>query len=395
MARPPLPIGTFGSIKTNEVRPGVNRSWTRFRDFDGTTRQITATGRSPAAATRELKAKIADRIAPTGDQINADMRVSKLAEVWLSLYRAQRVDAGHSEATTANEYQRIIKYVIDPAIGNVRLREITAGRLERLILAQKSESRRKKSKTVLKMMFDAAVLDGALTSNPVSSTSRLRFTKKEIQALSIEDLDAVRNAVHAWMTEKRPGPRPSKDTPEIVELLLATGCRIGEVLAIRWNDIDFTTTPPTVDINGTIKYEKGLGNYRKDKPKSDSSERKMGLPPFAVELLMRRLNEQPPNALNAVFATRNGTWHQVGNIERRWRAIRADTGYEWVTPHTFRKTVATLVDRLVDSYTAARILGHSSDAITKEFYIAKDRTAPDVTDILQSLAGKPMPSTPS
>ena len=35
MARPPLPIGTFGTITTKEVRPGVYRARTRFRDFDG------------------------------------------------------------------------------------------------------------------------------------------------------------------------------------------------------------------------------------------------------------------------------------------------------------------------------------------------------------------------
>ena len=60
-----------------------------------------------------------------------------------------------------------------------------------------------------------------------------------------------------------------------------------------------------------------------------------------------------------------------------------------MTPHTFHKTVATLIDRLVDSDTAARVLGHSSDAITKEFYIEKDRTTPDVTHVLQTFAGAP------
>ena len=74
MARPTLPLGTFGSITTEEVRPGVYRARTRFRDFDGVTRQVMATGRSAAAATRELKAKIADRSAPTGDLISPDMR---------------------------------------------------------------------------------------------------------------------------------------------------------------------------------------------------------------------------------------------------------------------------------------------------------------------------------
>lgn len=384
MARPPLPIGTFGSITTREVRPGVYRARTRFRDFDGVTREIKGTGRSAAAAIRELKTKIADRSAPSGDLIGPDMRISQVADIWLSLYRAEQ----RSEATTANEYQRIIENVINPAIGNIRLREATAGRLERLIRSQDSHSRRKKTKTVLKMMFDAAVIDDALPANPVSSTSRLRGQKKDVQALSVEDLNAVRSAVDSWMTKKRPGPKPNQDMPDIIDLLLATGCRIGEVLAIRWTDIDLSATPPTVSISGTIKTETGKGTYRKPKPKSDASKRTIALPPFAVDVLMRRRIEQRPNHYNAVFATRNGTWHQVGNIERRWRTIRADTGFDWVTPHTFRKTVATLIDRLVDSDTAARVLGHSSDAITKEFYIEKDRTTPDVTHILQSFAGK-------
>lgn len=384
MARPPLPIGTFGRIKTNEVRPGVFRARTRFRDFDGVTREVTATGRSSAAAERDLKVKIADRRAPTGDLISPDMRLSQVADIWMSLYRAEQ----RSETTTANEYQRIIDNVINPAIGNVRLREATAGRIERLIKAQESHSRRKKTKTVLKMLLDAAVLDDALPANPVLSTSPLKGDRKEVHALRMEDLNAVRSAVDDWMREARPGPKPNKDMPDIVDLLLATGCRIGEVLAIRWSDIDFAATPPTVSISGTIKTETGKGTYRKPKPKTDASQRSIAIPPFAVGVLMRRRIEQPANLYNAVFATRNGTWHQVGNIERRWRTIRADSGFEWVTPHTFRKTVATLIDRLVDSGTAARILGHSSDAITKEFYIEKDRLVPDVSHILQSFAGK-------
>ncbi|GAA5122732.1 tyrosine-type recombinase/integrase [Alloalcanivorax gelatiniphagus] len=383
MARPTLPLGTFGKITTTEVRPGVYRARTRFRDFDGATREIKATGRSAAAATRELKTKIAERSAPAGDLISPDMRISQVAETWLSLYRAEQ----RSEATTANEYQRIVDNVINPAIGNIRLREATAGRLERLIRSQDSHSRRKKTKTVLKMMLDAAVIDDALSANPVSSTSRLHGRKHEVQALSLEDLQTLRSAVDTWMSTKRPGPKPTTDMPDIIDLLLATGCRIGEVLALRWSDIDLSATPPTATVSGTIKTETGKGTYRKSKPKSDASQRTIALPPFAVDVLLRRRAEQPANRHNAVFATRNGTWHQVGNVERRWRAIRSDTGFDWVTPHTFRKTVATLIDRLAGSDTAARVLGHSSDVITKEFYIEKDRSTPDVTHLLQSFAG--------
>lgn len=237
-----------------------------------------------------------------------------MADIWLSLYRAEQ----RSEATTANEYQRIIENVINPAIGNVRLREATAGRLERLIKNQESHSRRKKTKTVLKMMLDAAVIDDALPANPVSSTSRLRGQRKEVQALSVEDLNAVRSAVDAWMTKKRPGPRPNKDMPDVIDLLLATGCRIGEVLAIRWSDIDFAASPPTVSITGTIKTETGKGTYRKPKPKTDASQRHIALLPFAVDVLMRRRLEQSPNHYNAVFAS--------GTVPGTRSAILSDGG---------------------------------------------------------------------
>ena len=144
------------------------------------------------------------------------------------------------------------------------------------------------------------------------------------------------------MTKKRSGPKSSSDMPDIIDLLLATGCRSGDVLALRWTDIDLAATPPTVAISGTIKTETGKGTCRKSKPKSDASK----------------------------------------------RTIRADAGHDWVTPHTFRKTVATRIDRLVDSDTAARVLGHSSSVITKEYYIEKDRSAPDLTHLLQSFADR-------
>jgi integrase len=44
----------------------------------------------------------------------------------------------------------------------------------------------------------------------------------------------------------------------------------------------------------------------------------------------------------------------VTNVERRWRQVSKDIGLEWVTPHLFRKTVATLVSEQVDSDTASQ-----------------------------------------
>jgi len=172
---------------------------------------------------------------------------------------------------------------------------------------------------------------------------------------------------------------------DIVDLMLATGARIGEILALRWQEIDLEADPPRLTITGTIKTETGKGTFRKDSPKSDASVRTLALPAFGVRLLRRRLRDRQESPIDAVFPTRNGTWQQVTNVERRWREIRKDTPIEWVTPHTFRKTVATLIAQSVGAETASQQLGHSSPDVTREFYISKPAIAADVAHVLDEL----------
>ena len=254
-------------------------------------------------------------------------------------------------------------------------------------LREQSVNRQRKSKVVLGAMLDLAVRHDAIQINPARNPTRIHRPKQETKALRVEDLAELRAAVIAWMEKERPGPKPTSDMADIVDLILATGCRIGEILALRWSDIDLAAERPTLTVAGTIKTETGKGTYRKPTPKSDASVRTVVLPSFAAELLRLRLEFATPNTYDAVFATRNGTWFQVVNIERRWCQIRRDTGFDWVTPHTFRKTVATLVSEHVGSEQASRQLGHSSSQVTRDFYIAKPPVAADLSDLLQSLAG--------
>ena len=227
--------------------------------------------------------------------------------------------------------------VVLPQLGGLRIREATTGRLDRFILGvrERSESRQRKAKVVLGAMLDVAVRHDAIAVSPVRTTARLRRTKRGARAITVEDLSALPRAVREWMNKDRPGPRPNHDISDIVDLMLATGCRIGEILALRWTDIDLNGDQPTLTVRGTIKSEPGRGTYRKPRPKSDASVRTVALPLFAVLVPRRRRNEtESASQLDAIFATRNGTWHQVSNVERRWRQIREDTGFEWVTPHT-------------------------------------------------------------
>lgn len=254
-------------------------------------------------------------------------------------------------------------------------------------LREISASRQRKTKVVLGAMLGLAVRHDALVVNPVQQTSRIHREKSETRSLTPEDLETVRQALRTWSTQERPGPKASSDMADIVDLMLATGARIGEILAVRWEDVDLDGARPNLTINGTIKTEPDKGTYRKPSPKSDASVRTLVLPDFAVTVLRRRMRTTTrENPIEAVFPTRNGTWQQVNNVERRWRQIRKDTGLDWVTPHTFRKTVATLISERVDTETASQQLGHSSPAITREFYISKPAIAADVAHVLDELA---------
>jgi integrase len=101
-------------------------------------------------------------------------------------------------------------------------------------------------------------------------------------------------------------------------------------------------------------------------------------------MLQARHEKRRDTPHNAVFPSRRGTWMSPHNMRRQWRQARADTDLAWVTPHTFRKTVATLIHDEADTRTAAAQLGHANEDVTAP-YIARPAVAPDSSHILQRL----------
>jgi integrase len=167
--------------------------------------------------------------------------------------------------------------------------------------------------------------------------------------------------------------------------MLATGARIGEILALRWEDLDLAAERPTLTICGTLVFVKGKGLFRQEWTKSDAGYRMIVLPRFAVGMLLARKLVAADNPHDAIFASRRGTWLSPNNVRRQWRQARTETDLGWVIPHTFRKTVATLIDKETDTKSAAAQLGHASEEVTDTYYIAKPVLAPDVSEILEQL----------
>jgi integrase len=264
--------------------------------------------------------------------ITSELKLVELVDEWLQRLRAE----GRLGGTTLNEYERVLRILVVPALGDTPVHELTTERVNALLadLGQQSVNRQRKAKVILGAMLDTAVAYGALANNPVRGSLSISRPAASHPALSPGEVANVQAAVRAWLSKQRPGPRSSGDMADIIEVMFATGARIGEVLALRWRDINLDTR--SIEINATIKTESGKGTYRK----VISRIRTVELTEYATLLLSRRRRTMPVNLLDSVFPTRNATWQQVNNVERRWRQIRRDAGLDWITPEHFRRSAA-------------------------------------------------------
>lgn len=383
MPRPPLEVGTYGKMRLTEKGPNKWVATAQFRDTDGITRPVTATAKTSAAAERALKSKLKDRAAPEGELITRTTRLDDLAEFLFAELKGQ----DSILPQTIDNYRRDWEKDASPKLGQLRIHEATVGRIDKFLKELQDagyKSKPKKCKAVMSQMFDLAVRHQACAFNPTKSVARLKKQKKEIVTIDLALLGEVRAAVRTWMTAERPGPK-DHDLADTIDTLLGTGARIGEVLALRWDDIDLAATAPTVTIAGTMAYVKGKGYFRQNWTKTNAGYRTIFMPKFLVDVMMKRMVNQPANnPQGAVFPTRKGTFKTPPNVRRQWRAARADTGFEFVTPHTFRKTVATLIKKEAEGgmTAAAGVLGHSSEEVTKTYYVADPKLAPDVSEVM-------------
>ncbi len=164
-------------------------------------------------------------------------------------------------------------------------------------------------------------------------------------------------------------------------MFIATGLRISELLGLEWANFDETAASLT--ITGKVVRAAGKGLMRIDETKTAAGRRTLPLPAFAVTVLSARRGVPYFGQQTMIFPSTAGTWRDPDNFRARWREVRQDLGVPDATSHSFRKTVATLID---DEGLSARIgadhLGHSRISMTQDKYMARGRVHTAVADLL-------------
>jgi len=278
--------------------------------------------------------------------------------------------------STRRGYEDGMRKLVLPAFQHLTLREIGVARCDALLkqLGRLSYARSKRAKTVLRLAFGLAVRHEGIPRNPIDGVARFHKPKRTPTALTATEVNAIRAVIKVWEhTRGTSGPNPDGQLGQIVEVMLGTSARVGEVLGIRRCDVDVTTIPGTLRICGTVVSQKGVGTFRQPHPKTDRSNRIVALPTFTAEALRRRLSvmtDRSPDAL--VFRSREGTPLTTANVRRQLRKVLGDAGITGVHPHMFRRTVATVINDQASVNLAAELLGHTDPKVTIEHYIRRN-----------------------
>ncbi len=380
MARPPMPLGSYGAITAWQDDSGWVAK-TRFPDFDGVSRQVKRRGKSKAAAIRALRAALVDRQTPVREsEVVPDTKFAKVADLWLAEVE-EAVEAGRRSPGTLDIYSSIYRRHVKAALGEMRIREITTPVVDRAlgVIKKRSAARARTSKIVISGVMKLAARHGAIAYNPVREVARIDSEpRRPPRSLTA----AERNA---WLDVVEQSTKGRDwDLPDLTRMMLATGVRIGEALAVGWTEVDLDEG--VIDVCWRLVRRTGVGLLRRPSTKSGKKgERLVPLPSWAVTMLKRRRLAIGPG-VEPVFPDSLGGWRDPANVRRVWRQVRDDAELDGLVSHTLRKTVASFLD---DSNVSARKisdqLGHSKISMTQDSYLGRRLTDRETAEVLEEM----------
>lgn len=377
MGRRRLEPGELGEISYKTVTRADGRSMikarSRYRDSGGVTKRLSAEGKTRAAAKNSLKLKHKDLL-NSGAALGAEApTVAQAVENYLSTLQIQDLEhkvrgARYVTQGTMRQYNRSAA-IATKVLGDVRLGDLTVQyaqrQLEALVdpVTLEGAAAAKQAKNLLMRAIADAQRVGHIAGNPIQAVQLPTKGRAPVNAPTSDDLTAWR-AAFGWYFDDKQGAttkRMDERVRWVTELLLATGMRIGEAMALRWQDIDFQNR--RVKITGTLVENGALA--RQGYPKTESSTGSLALPDKTVGMLIKLHSRTKWKAASdPVFATRTGNYAAPTSIRRSLRRISElypkNLPMPDLAPHDLRRAVATHIAEVAGIESASKQLRHAS-----------------------------------
>lgn len=348
-----------------------NGTWvaqiTTGRDSEGKLKRVSFSGKTR----KEVQEKVTKALSElqTGTFVEpTKTTVSQWLDTWMQEYKKQSL-----RPTTYESYEIIIEVHIKPAIGGIQLRQLQPSDLQRFYNS-KLENGRADGKgglsprmiryihAILHGALRQAVKEGLVIRNVTEAVTLPRQKKKEFTPLTQEQVIKFLDSI-----------KEDRLFPAIL-LDIGSGLRRGELLGLRWKDVDFK--------NRVIKVRQSLarvkGEWLFQEPKSEKSKRSIPIPGDIIAELKSHKARQNQEKLLAgetyqdndlIFATPDGRPLETRSFLRHFEKLLDNAGLPKVRFHDLRHTYATLLLEAGEHPKVVQeLLGHSQITMTLDTY---------------------------
>lgn len=331
----------------------------------------------------------------------AALTLDEWFEEFMILYKVGRV-----KNTTEYKIRTIYKACIKPYIGRRRLADIKAIHVQVLINKLFEEGRAYGTvinvKSLISEMFRMAIGNEYVLRNPCAAVVMPKQPRLDTKFLTLEEQKRFMSASKGYLHY------------DIFAFALTTGMRIGEVLGLKWSDIDFDNKQ--ISIKRTLHYSRLKDEERCHffftTPKTETSERTIPMIKTTEDILYDVKRKQAESKIinariwknpfppfdDLVFTAQNGSPIRYGDVNRSIKNIvskinsieeglakeegRDPVFMEGFSPHCFRHTYVTRCrENNIPLETIQSMVGHSNEEMTLHY--AHDRKAVDLEKLSQ------------
>ena len=327
------------------------------------TKNVLAKTKSECSAKlNALKASLQGPSEPKQRKPNADMTFG----AWLDRWYQRECKPQIRPKTQADYENRIYQHII-PELGSIPLAKLTAADFQQFYNRLKeggrflrvdqygpglSDRMVKSCHVTCRMALDQAVAQGLILKNPALSCKAPVTRPKEMQVLTGEEIQRL------LIQAKEDG------CFELLLLELTTGLRRGEILALRWDDLDFRT--------GTLRVERQVqriqGKLAVSQPKTRASCRSILLPAPVLEILAQYRQSVSSHWMFPSPKKEDSPLDPAA-VRKKLSAVLKRAGCPAARFHDLRHTFATsTLEHGMDVKTLSTVIGHVSSATTLNVY---------------------------
>lgn len=360
-------------------RKHKNGTWEyRIRYKDPITQKYKETSKRGFKTKKEAQLAAAQaemEIAQLGFVGNGNELFKTYIYEWLETYKKPKV-----KPITYSVQERNVRLNILPRWGNYKLKQITRVEYQKWLnelIEKYSEGTVRRIHSIMNSaLFDAVHEFRILRENPISKITIPKkdrnnkvnyFTKEQLEKFLEEVRKPVKNRKY----------KHSIQYEVLFTLMARTGIRIGEALALTWDDIDLKNK--TITINKTLVYPLNSKPYIST-PKTKNSIRKITIDDKLVKLLKKhkinrnemylRYKDYKKPETNIVFHQHEGRWLRTNVVREYFKEVCKRAGLPVLSPHALRHSHAVhlLEAGASEKYVAER-LGHASTKTTSDTYL--------------------------